>query len=57
MLGVLFVALKDLEPGFQQTFQLWVGGCRNQGRFERVVHCLMVGSLVLRVGAIESRPF
>ena len=46
MLGVLLVALEDLQPGLQQALQLGVVGGRNQQGFQRTIDRLVIGDLV-----------
>src|SRR6185312_13778076 len=43
MLGVLLVALEDLEAGLQQALQLGVGRRRNQRGRQRIVDRLVIG--------------
>ncbi len=46
MLGMLQMALEDLQPCLQQALEFSVDCQRNQKRFERAIDRLMVGNLV-----------
>src|SRR5262249_375788 len=54
VLGVLPVALEDLQPGRQQVLELGIAGRRDERALERAVHRLVVGDLVLDVGLVEG---
>src|SRR6185437_8117415 len=55
LLGVLLVALEDLEPGLQQAFKFRVVRRGNERRLERVVDGLVEGDLVVHVRLVERR--
>src|SRR5262249_49498826 len=55
VLGVLLVALEDLQSGRQQVLELGIAGRRDERALERAVHGLVVGDLVLDVGLVEGR--
>src|SRR6266566_980983 len=52
-LGVLLVALENLQAGLQQALELAVIRRRNELRLERAVHGLMVGDLIVDIGLVE----
>ena len=47
------MALENLEPGLQKTFQFGIAGRRNEGGFERVIDGLVIGDFVIDVGLVE----
>src|ERR1700726_1893465 len=55
--GVLLVALKNLQAGLQQAFQLGLAGRRNQLRLQRAVDGLVVGDLVGDIGLVVVGAF
>src|SRR5438270_1814980 len=54
MLGMLLVALKDLQAGLQQAFQFGVIRVRNKGGLERAVDRLVIGDLVVGIRLVEG---
>src|SRR5262249_17530314 len=55
VLGVLLVALEDLQAGAEQVLELGIRRRRDERALERAVHRLVVGDLVRRVGLVERR--
>src|SRR6516164_3598646 len=55
LLGMLLVALKNLQAGLQKALQLRVTGRRNQLRLKRAVDSLVVGDLVGDISLVERR--
>src|SRR5919199_2188759 len=55
MLGMLLVALEQLEPGREKLLQLAIVRRRNERLAKAVVHKLVISHLVLRVGSVELR--
>jgi len=56
VLGVLFVALEDLEAGLQQAFQFRVGGGRNELGLQCAIDRLVIGDFVGDIGLVELIP-
>jgi hypothetical protein len=54
VLGVLFVALKDFQPGFEQILQFGILRRRNKGAGQRRIHRFVIGHLVGDIGLVES---
>ena len=55
MLGMLLMALEQLQPRLQQRLQLGVLGRGDQQRLKRAVDLLVVGDLVVDIGLVECR--
>jgi hypothetical protein len=53
-LGVLFVALEDLQASLQQALEFAVARGWNELRLERAVHRLVVGDLIVDMGLVEG---
>ena len=53
MLGVLLVALENLQAGLQQALEVGVVGRGNKRAFKRAVHGLVVRDLVGDIGLVE----
>jgi hypothetical protein len=54
MLGVLLMALEDLQACLQQALQLGIAGRGDQLRFQHAVDRLVVGNLVGDIGLVEG---
>src|SRR5438128_7544042 len=54
MLGVLLMALKDLQAGLQQALQLGIARRRDQLGLQRAVDGLVVGDLVGDIGLVVA---
>src|SRR5215471_14828191 len=54
VLGVLLVALENLQAGLQQTFELAVAGRGNKRAFKRAIHGLVVFDFVGDIGLVKS---
>src|SRR5690349_15410389 len=55
VLGVLLMALEDLEAGLQQALELGIAGRRDELLLQRAVDRLVVGDLVGDIGLVVSR--
>src|SRR3546814_10601101 len=55
MFGMLLVLPEEGEAGFQKRFQFGIVSARNEGAAKRVVHCSMIGDLVLDISLVERR--
>src|SRR3569623_1496399 len=55
VLGVLQMALENLQAGFLEALQFGVAGCRNQLLFERAIDRLVEGDFVGNIGLVVSR--
>ena len=53
VLGMLLVALEDLQAGLQQALQFGIAGRRNEQGLERAVDRLVIGDLVVDIGLVE----
>src|SRR5262249_30020644 len=53
--GVLFMALKKFEAGLEQFLEFGIAGRRNERRFQRPIHGLMIGHLIGDIGLVEFR--
>ena len=53
--GVVLVLPKQLQPGLQQGLELRISGVWNEGFAQGSVDGLVIGNLVLDIGAIECR--
>ena len=54
MLGMLLVAVENLQAGFQETLELGVAGRGNEQAFERAIHLFMVGHFIVDIGLVEG---
>src|ERR1700682_3182865 len=57
VLGVLLVALKNLQAGLQQALQFRVAGGGNEQRFQRAIDRLVIGDFVGGIGLVELGAF
>src|SRR5262245_24829077 len=55
VLGMLLMALEQLQTGLQQALQFAVLRRRNQKRLQRAVDLLVIGNLVAHVFLVEGR--
>src|SRR5487761_2117176 len=55
VLGMLLMALENLQAGLQQALQLRVFGGRNKRRLQRAVDRLVIGDFVGDIGLVEFR--
>ena len=57
VLGVLFVALKDLQPRRQKILELGIARRRNELALKRAVDGFVIGDLIVDIGLIEGGEF
>src|SRR5207248_11544012 len=53
MFGMSLMALKDLEPGFQEALELWIGRRRNERRLQCAIDLFVIGNLIRDIGFVE----
>src|SRR5262245_7601003 len=54
VLGVLLMALEDLQAGGEQILELAIVGGRDQRALQRTVDGLVIGRLILGIGLVEG---
>src|SRR5271155_3312895 len=55
MLCMLFVTLKDLQPGLEKVLQFWVARIGYEDSLERIVDRLVIGDFIVGVSLVERR--
>ncbi len=57
MLGVLFMALENLQAGLQEILEFGILSRRDQHGLKCAIDLLVIGDLIFDIGLVEFSPF